>query len=85
MHRLIVAAVAAFALAATAQAADYPTRPVRVIVPTPPGGPVDTMARLLTASLSPILGQNVHDCDQQEGGEQMVVHRGLLAACQAWQ
>lgn len=60
MRRFIAAAVAAFALAVSAQAADYPTRPVRVIVPTPPGGPVDTMARLLTASLSPILGQNVY-------------------------
>jgi tripartite-type tricarboxylate transporter receptor subunit TctC len=60
MRRFIAAAVAAFALAVSAQAAEYPTRPVRVIVPTPPGGPVDTMARLLTASLSPILGQNVY-------------------------
>ena len=60
MRRFIAAAVAAFALAASAHAADYPTRPVRVIVPTPPGGPVDTMARLLTNSLSPILGQNVY-------------------------
>ena len=60
MRRFIAAAVAAFALTVSAQAADYPTRPVRVIVPTPPGGPVDTMARLLTNSLSPILGQNVY-------------------------
>ncbi|MGN6572951.1 MAG: Bug family tripartite tricarboxylate transporter substrate binding protein [Pseudolabrys sp.] len=59
MRALAVALLAVFALTAAAPAADYPARPVRVIVPTPPGGPVDTMARLLCASLSPILGQNV--------------------------
>jgi tripartite-type tricarboxylate transporter receptor subunit TctC len=42
---------------ATAQA--YPNRPVKIIVPTPAGGPVDVMARLLANALPPVLGQNV--------------------------
>lgn len=35
----------------------YPTAPVRVIVPFPPGGGVDTMGRLMTQKLSESLGR----------------------------
>ena len=38
---------------------DYPNRPIRIIVPTPAGGPVDVMARVLANALPPVLGQNV--------------------------
>ena len=41
--------------AATAQ--DYPDRPVKIIVPTPPGGPVDVIARLTANSLQTSLGK----------------------------
>ena len=44
--------------AAPAPAQSYPARPVKIIVPTPAGGPVDVMARLLANHLSPRLGQN---------------------------
>jgi tripartite-type tricarboxylate transporter receptor subunit TctC len=37
----------------------YPSRTVHVIVPTPAGGPVDVMARLVANQISPTLGQNV--------------------------
>src|SRR5262249_20367187 len=66
MRRTILpAAVAArvFAIAppfaAPAAAQPYPNRPVKIIVPTPAGGPVDVMARLLANALPPVLGQNV--------------------------
>ena len=36
-----------------------PTRPIRIIVPTPAGGPVDVMARVLANALPPRLRQNV--------------------------
>ncbi len=41
----------------TAQAADWPTKPVKFIVPFPPGGSVDPLARLLGAKLQDSLGQ----------------------------
>src|ERR1700742_756575 len=58
MRRIFLAALALMcALPAFAQT--YPTRPIRIIVPTPAGGPVDVMARLLASTLPPALGQNV--------------------------
>jgi tripartite-type tricarboxylate transporter receptor subunit TctC len=44
-----------FALPLAAQ--DWPNRPVKVIVPFPPGGGTDTVARPLAAKLSQVLGQ----------------------------
>jgi tripartite-type tricarboxylate transporter receptor subunit TctC len=38
------------------QAKDYPERPVRVIVPFPPGGAVDVVARTITQKLSDEFG-----------------------------
>jgi tripartite-type tricarboxylate transporter receptor subunit TctC len=60
-HRLI-ASLAALALAATATVASaqtYPTRPVRLVVPFPPGGAVDTIGRVVTPAFSERLGQPI--------------------------
>jgi tripartite-type tricarboxylate transporter receptor subunit TctC len=43
--------------AVSADAQDYPDRPVKIIVPTPPGGPVDVIARLTANSLQNSLGK----------------------------
>ncbi len=52
--------VAALALPAFVQAADWaPTKPVRVIVPFPPGGSNDIVGRLVANDMSPLLGQQV--------------------------
>ncbi len=59
MTRALVASAALVALAhATASAqTDYPTRPVNVIVPQGAGGANDTIARIISAKLSEVLGQ----------------------------
>ena len=43
----------------TASAQDYPTRPIRLIVAYPAGGPTDIIARITAEFLSQRLGQNV--------------------------
>ena len=58
MRRLVLVAFALL-LAMPALGQPYPDRPVRIIVPTPAGGPVDVMARLVAAALPAALGQNV--------------------------
>lgn len=46
-------------LLSLAHAQDYPTRPIRMVVPWPPGGVTDVIARGLAASLGDSLGQQV--------------------------
>ena len=59
--RLIVTVLGAAALAAAmgAGAADYPSRPIRVIVPQSAGGSTDVAARVLTDKLTESLKQNI--------------------------
>ena len=57
MKRLTVAALLAVALAASAQAETYPSRPITLIVPFPAGGPADTLARILSERMRTSLGQ----------------------------
>src|SRR5947209_5933981 len=60
-RRTFVSATAAagFAFAGPASAQSYPDKPIKMIVPFPPGGPIDTMARLVGQHLSSSLGQQV--------------------------
>jgi tripartite-type tricarboxylate transporter receptor subunit TctC len=55
---ILVAAGAALA-AAPAAAQSYPNKPIRLILPFPPGGPVDTFARVLAPKLTADFGQTV--------------------------
>ena len=54
---LLAAAMALVAFAAPANAQDYPTRQVRIIVPFAAGGPADVYARFLASRLQEVLGQ----------------------------
>src|SRR5262249_59256806 len=57
MRTALAVLTLAFPLLAQAQA--YPSRPVRLVVPFPPGGSVDVVARALTPKLSERMGQQV--------------------------
>jgi tripartite-type tricarboxylate transporter receptor subunit TctC len=66
MRAIRIGALASYATAiaftallpfAATYADDYPDRPVKVIVPTPPGGPVDVIARIAANSLQTTLGK----------------------------
>jgi tripartite-type tricarboxylate transporter receptor subunit TctC len=59
LRRLITAAALLLGLAATAGADDYPNRPVRLIIPFPPGGSNDVVGRLVAKQLGEQLGQQV--------------------------
>jgi tripartite-type tricarboxylate transporter receptor subunit TctC len=53
----MLALAAAWALAGACFAQDWPNKPVRIIVPFAPGGPVDIVARIVGAKLNDSLGQ----------------------------
>ncbi len=57
--RVLTLAVLAIAAAAGAQSPGYPTKPVRIVVPFPPGGPADALARIVGDKLSASMGQPV--------------------------
>jgi len=60
-HLLLIPALlfAASTVAAAAASADYPARPIRFIAPFVPGGPSDTLSRLLGQKLTESWGQTV--------------------------
>jgi tripartite-type tricarboxylate transporter receptor subunit TctC len=55
----------------------FPTRPIRMIVPFPPGGPTDVMGRLISQSLSEKLGQQVYVDNRPGAGSTLA---GKIAA-----
>jgi tripartite-type tricarboxylate transporter receptor subunit TctC len=64
ISRRVLLAIAAFGLGfsvpTSAHAQDkYPSRPIKIIVPTPAGGPVDVVARIVANYLSMTIGQSV--------------------------
>jgi tripartite-type tricarboxylate transporter receptor subunit TctC len=65
MHRIVllcafaIALVIAPALQAQPASTSYPTKPIRIIVPFPPGDALDTMSRLISPALTARLGQNI--------------------------
>src|SRR5580692_2080736 len=56
----------------------YPDRPIKMIVPFPPGGPIDTMARMTAQELSARVGQIV--VENRPGGGSTIGTKDVAAA-----
>lgn len=54
-----VLSIMALAAAGAAFAQGYPNRPIKVVVPWPPGQATDTVARVLTERMGTVLGQQL--------------------------
>jgi tripartite-type tricarboxylate transporter receptor subunit TctC len=83
MMRLLplLAALAAVALFAPAKAGDdYPNRPITLVIPLPPGGTNDIMARSIADKMSAALGQRVVVESRNAGGSGTVGTREVAHA-----
>src|SRR5947208_16757221 len=59
MKQLTIAALTLAAIATTAHAQDYPSRPITLVVPYSAGGGNDIMARVASEKMTPALGQQI--------------------------
>ena len=84
MTRLVrlaaLAAFAMFAAAGSALAVDYPTKPVKWIVPYPPGGTTDVLARIIGQWLSEKMGQQFIIENKAGGGNNIGTELVVKAA-----
>jgi tripartite-type tricarboxylate transporter receptor subunit TctC len=67
----LIAISVLIACGAPSQAADYPNRPVRMVVPYPAGGPTDVIVRVAAQRLSEQLGQQIV-VDNRAGASGMI-------------
>ncbi len=67
-RQLLAAAAALGPGTAAAQSGDFPNRPIRVVVPSPPGGPPDLILRAIQPKLAASLGQPVVTENRPGGG-----------------
>lgn len=82
-HPILAGALSAcLAFSATiagAQPAAFPTKPISIVVPNPPGGVVDTSARLIADSLAKEIGQAVV-IDNRAGGSGNIAYQLVARA-----
>jgi tripartite-type tricarboxylate transporter receptor subunit TctC len=79
MRTIAVALLAGAALAGAAEAQQWPTKPVRVIVNVAPGGVADITARVLGARLTETLGQPFV-VENRAGGDGYIGFEGVASA-----
>jgi tripartite-type tricarboxylate transporter receptor subunit TctC len=78
--RIAALALAALLAAGTSLAADYPVRAVRWIVPYPPGGTTDVLARIMAQWLSEKMGQQFIVENKAGGGNNIGTEAVVRAA-----
>jgi tripartite-type tricarboxylate transporter receptor subunit TctC len=67
--------------AAHAQAADnFPTKPIRIVVPQPPGGSTDAVARLFARRMTETLGQQIVIDNRAGGGVAGIAVQSMVAS-----
>lgn len=74
---LVASAVGGPMVAVTSHAQTYPTKPIRLITPFPPGGSTDTLARIFAQNLTEVLGEQV--IVDNRGGAGGTIGVGLAA------
>jgi tripartite-type tricarboxylate transporter receptor subunit TctC len=75
----LISLVLSLALAAIPASAQYPTKPVRLIVPFAAGGPTDTVARIVGQALSKSIGQAVV-IENRPGADGVIAAQALVSA-----
>jgi tripartite-type tricarboxylate transporter receptor subunit TctC len=78
MHKLLATSLFAM-MAFSAQAADFPERSVTLVVPNPPGGLVDTSARIVSEPLGKALGTTVV-VENKDGGSGNIAYQAVSRA-----
>ena len=76
---VFVLTVLASSLTSSAWAQDYPSRPVRMLIPQPPGGTMDTMARAISDPLTRAFGYNII-IDNRSGANGIIAGETLARA-----
>ena len=79
MRTFVRLAVFAMGLLSTAAAAQYPTKPIRLIVPFPPGGAAEIGARIYAQPLGQALGQPIV-IETRPGGDGVIAADATLRA-----
>ena len=82
--RRLLAAATLLAIAPTVSAQDYPTKPIRVIVPFAPGGGSDFIARFMAQRLSELLGKPFVIENKPGAGGNLGTEQGVRAAADGY-
>jgi tripartite-type tricarboxylate transporter receptor subunit TctC len=78
-RRELIAAAAATGLAGRALAQSFPSRPIRMVIPFPPGGTADIQGRLISEHMGRTLGQSVI-IENKPGGGTIIGSQAVASA-----